>query len=203
MRKQVEEAGRGARCPDAHNDLHGRQKPRRPRERVTSRFAWAAAAAVVLLSLVVRIGPIHTAVTATLENSSEITANLSDTGLRRLAINVGLILALLLVACMLLLYQSLGRALENNVYAGTIHIGKLRVSLFYLVAAAATIPFHLGAAFAGVASLRGSAWYFWTVGLVSTVVPLSCWQNLKPLSRRGRAIVIGCCFTYGMLATLI
>ena len=119
----------------------------------TTRVLWPAALVLLVATLAGRLPVLRAYVVDRLADSPRVTEDLTDAHLQDLAVNVGMTLAVIASALLYVLYQSLGRVLEQHVFTAAMPVARARIGLFFLIASLSTLPPAMASALACQVSL--------------------------------------------------
>jgi len=179
--------------------LHDEDPPVPPN---TARWLWWAAGLTLAATLVAREAAIRSMVMTKLAASS-VDDQLTDHHMRSLAVNMGIVLAMVLSLLLFSIYASLGRALEKSVFPRSVTLGGVRAGLFFVVAAAVTLVPTVGAAASGAVSWRTSPWYYVWAVLVGCGAPVLFMRHLRGARLSRVALLMAMSIAFAFLATLI
>jgi hypothetical protein len=172
-------------------------------QRLTSRWLWWASVALLMLTVVARLAPLRSYVANKLAESPQVTRQLTDDHLRSLAINVGIGLALIISVILFILYQSLGRALESQMFAVSHRVGRIRFGMFFTVEVLAVLPPALVSALTAQISLRGHWWYYAWMLAVGLAIPWMYREHWARTTTGRKAILLVSAVILALMGTLI
>ncbi len=169
----------------------------------TSRSLWiavlVASAAVILL----RLSTLRAYVEGRIAEQPQVVEQLTDQHLRQLAVNVGLALAMGFSLLLLFMHQSLARTLERHVFSRSVHVGRLRFGLFFLISTMCIVPVGALCAVTGRVSFRSSDGFYLYVLVMAVACPVLYRGHWWSLPRLRVTILFAMALTFGSLATLI
>jgi len=169
----------------------------------TSVWAWRLALVTCLIAVAARLPVLRAYADSMLARSPDIAASVDGSGFRDLALNIGVVLAVLLSGLLFWLYQSLGRALEKHVFTRSLRIGGVSVGLFFMISTCVVIPVHVFCAVTGTVSLRTSALYYPIVAAVTIACTVVFHLAVKRLTLVRVSLLYIIAVMYGMMSALI
>ncbi len=172
--------------------------------RPTSRAMWAYSLVVLIALLCAKLPRIMRSVEEARRADPEQTAEITDSRVLALAINIGVALALTAALIFVVLYQSLGRALEKYVYTASLPVaGRHRSGLFFLVSTANLVVVYGVELGTGQLRLAGLPLAHLLIAALSLALLVLFRSRLRGLRRQRVAILAAICLAYGQLALLI
>jgi hypothetical protein len=179
------------------------REPHADRPPPTARLMWRLAFALTGALLAARTPVLRGYVNDLLADHADVLDGLDDPHLRRLAVNIGLGLAVATSLALLFLYQSLARALERHVFTPSIGRPRIRVGLFFVISVAVTLPFHAVCVALSRVTLRTSPWYYVAVLVLAAGAPFLYRRHWRHVGAARIAVLFAAATVFGLLATLI
>lgn len=116
----------------------------------TSPRVWLASWVIGIGLIMLRVPTLRQDLSEELARNPELSAGVTDSRLLVLSVNIGLVLGVAIAALIFLLYQSLGRVLEQKLYPDVVLQWRgARLGPFCLITVLATYPVHLFAIIMG------------------------------------------------------
>ncbi|WDO11363.1 hypothetical protein ME763_37220 (plasmid) [Streptomyces murinus] len=137
----------------------------------TDRLLWLVAYALTVVAVLLRTPVLHGTVHQRLQ-ASEMAGLIKDEGMETLAVNVGLLLAVLVSTLLLGIFYSLAATVEKHVFTARRTVGGRSFGLFFTVALLCTLPVHAVSAALALSSPKDSGFYYLYVLVVGLTVPL-------------------------------
>jgi hypothetical protein len=178
-------------------------RPLVDRPQPTARLMWRVAFTLTGALLAARAPVLRAYVGDLLAVHPAALDGLDDPHLRRLAVNVGLGLALATSLALVFLYQSLARALERHLFTPSIGRPRFRVGLFFVISVAATVPFHAICVALSRVTLRTSPWYYVAILALAAGAPFLFRRHWRHVGGARIALLFAAATIFGLLATLI
>jgi hypothetical protein len=162
-----------------------------PPPRSTPRRWWLLVYVAAVLLVAVSAPALHAEVNRQLDASGA-RAQVGDPGMADLAVNIGIFLAVLVYMLVLALYLSLASMLDRHIFRPRLRInGRGPFGLFFIVAAACTLPVHVvTAAFSITAPKEHPLFYAWVL-LVGAAAPFLLRAHWANLERSKKATLFG------------
>ncbi|MFE7315783.1 hypothetical protein ACFU7T_22275 [Streptomyces sp. NPDC057555] len=157
-------AEQGTKDADRHT---GRSREPGP----TDRVFWLIAYALTVGALLLRMPTVHDVVRDELRDSG-LAGKVEDKSMEALAVNVGLLLAVLLSMLLLGIFYSLAAMVEKKIFSARRKVGGKRgFGLFFAVAVLCTLPVYVVSSALGVSSPKETGYYYVYVLVIALAAP--------------------------------